>query len=91
MFSITSYHGNSAAAENNAKVLKVNGMSFYFSYETLVAVNTGTELKVIQNNWGPTTGHHLNSIDGGKKESRLTKEDFQKFVEKIKIVTEVSV
>ena len=91
MFAISSYYGDSASSENNAKMVKVNGMTFYFSYETLVAVNTGKELKVIQNYWGPTTGKHLNKIDGGDKASRLSKEDFDEFVESIRVVTEIPV
>lgn len=91
MFMISSYYGDSASAENNAKMVRVNGITFYFSYETLVAVNTGKELKVIQNYWGPTTGKHLNKIDGGDKASRLSKEDFEEFVEQIKIITEIHV
>jgi len=67
MLEISSYYGHSASAHNNAKLIKLNGMSFYFSYETLVAVHTGKELKVVENSWGPTTGRHLNKIDGGKK------------------------
>lgn len=88
MISISSYHGNSASAENNAKVIKINGMSFYFSYETMVAVNTGKELKVMQNYWGPTTGKHLNAIDGGSKEARdarLEKDAFEDFVNHINV------
>ncbi len=93
MISISSYHGNSASAENNAKVIKINGMSFYFSYETLVAVNTGSELKVLQNYWGPTTGKHLNAIDGGDKEAkdkRLDKDAFDAFVKQINVVAVVT-
>ena len=93
MISITSYHGNSASAENNAKVIKINGMSFYFSYETLVAVNTGNELKVLQNYWGPTTGKHLNAIDGGDKEAkdkRLDKDAFDAFVKQINVVAVIA-
>lgn len=51
---------------------------FYFSYETLVAFRIGHgKLHVHQNDWGNTTGIHLNWIDGGDKESRLTKEEFE--------------
>ena len=88
MISITSYHGNSASAENNAKLVKVNDVSFYFSYETLVAINTGKNLKVIKNYWGPTTGKHLNAIDGGDqaaKDIRLEKEQFEGFVKQINL------
>lgn len=94
MISITSYYGESASAENNAKVIKIDGISLYFSYETLVAVNTGKVLKVIQNYWGPTTGKHLNNIDGGTKEAkdaRLSQDDFNQFVENVKITAQIQI
>ena len=83
MITISSYYGDSASAKNNAKMIKLNGMTFYFSYETLVAVHTGKELKVVQNQWGPTTGKHLNKIDGGDKTHRLEKHKFDEFVQTI--------
>lgn len=84
MISITSYYGNSASAENNAKMVTIAGTRFYFSYETLVAVETNDELVVHENDWGSTTGKHLNSIDGGSKEAkaeRISSSDFEQAVE----------
>ena len=92
MVSISSYYGNSASAENNAKVVRVNGATFYFSYETLVAVNAGEGTKVIKNYWGPTTGKHLNAIDGGDKEAkanRMDTDEFDAYVEHIKVRAEM--
>jgi hypothetical protein len=44
------------------------GRDWYFSYKTLVAVRApGHGLIVRENVWGPTTGKHLNWIDGGNK------------------------
>jgi len=34
-------------------------------------------MKVSENVWGPTTGKHLNWIDGGDKKSRLPYNQFQ--------------
>jgi hypothetical protein len=49
------------------------GNDFYFSYRTLVAVRVpGKGLIVHENDWGPTTGKHLNWIDGGDKTSRVS-------------------
>lgn len=49
-----------------------SGNDFYYSYHTLVAARVrGHGLIVRQNDWGPTTGKHLNWIDGGDKSSRL--------------------
>lgn len=59
-----------------------NGNNFYFSYKTLVAFRSsfGGGLTVHENAWGPTTGKHLNAIDGGgssAKRSRLSSEEFE--------------
>lgn len=55
------------------------GNVFYFSYKTLVAFETSNgDLYVRKNVWGPTTGKHLNWIDGGDKKARMSKEDFEK-------------
>ena len=60
----------------------------WFSYETPVAFENKGVLKVAQNVWSKTTGKHLNKIDGGDKETRLTREEFEKelakFLAKIK-------
>ena len=63
----------------NAKALKatIDGTTFYFSYETMIAINCpGLGLFVRQNDWKTTTGKHLNAIDGGDKKNRLTAEEF---------------
>ena len=44
----------------------------WFSYETPVAVRRGdTPVLVSQNQWGTSTGRHLNNIDGGQKNTRV--------------------
>lgn len=88
MITISSYYGNSASAENNAKRVSIKGTSFFFSYETLVAVRSMEGTKVLQNYWGPTTGKHLNAIDGGSKEAkanRLTQDEFDDYIESLEI------
>jgi len=56
----------------------LNGDSFWFSYNTLVAFEKGCESIVVrQNDWGTTTGKHLNAIDGGDKKVRLTAAAFE--------------
>lgn len=57
------------------------GRDFYFSYKTLVAFRAEGRLVVRSNSWGPTTGKHLNWIDGGDREAkaaRLSKDDFER-------------
>ena len=71
------YNENTA---KNAPYVKVNGVTFYLSYETVVAVSYGMGLKVIKNYWGPTTGKHLNWISSDHS-IRLDDADFQKEVE----------
>ena len=55
-----------------------SGVSVWFSYKTPVAFYTpegGKRVRV--NDWGPTTGKHLNAIDGGDKKARLSGEVFE--------------
>ena len=56
------------------------GNKFYFSYETLVAFIGSNGLVVRENNWGPTTGKHLNWIDGGNKKQRVNEEKFNQIL-----------
>lgn len=55
----------------------------FYSYDTVVAFK-GTNSKgeyfdcVHTNNWGTTTGKHLNWLDGGAKDSRLDDKEFNK-------------
>lgn len=53
------------------------GNTFWFSYKTLIAFRAGPNRYVRTNDWGPTTGKHLNAIDGGDKKARLSSDDFE--------------
>lgn len=54
------------------------GQDFYFSYNTLVAFRTKESgLVVRENDWGPTTGKHLNWICEDKS-IRVDEETFNK-------------
>ena len=72
------YNENSA---RNAPYLTVNGVTFYFSYSTLVGVDYGDGFYVAENRWGTTTGKHLNWIDAKDHTSRLGRAEFEKKVE----------
>lgn len=74
--SIKSYREPKAS---NAQAVTIGKLVLYFSYETIVAFHPhdGKPVRVIENAWGPTTGRHLNVIDGGDKKTRLNAEDFQ--------------
>jgi len=52
------------------------GNDYYFSYDTLVAFRGDEGLVIHQNDWGTTTGKHLNWIDADKSK-RVNKEVFQ--------------
>lgn len=65
----------------NYTEIEIAGQELYFSYDTLIAFR-GENGRIIvrRNDWGPTTGKHLNSIDGGSKEAqaaRLSGDDFE--------------
>ncbi len=57
--------------------VEVAGVWYWFSYSTCVAVSfhDGRGPIVRVNEWGPTTGKHLNYIDGGKG-TRVDRETF---------------
>ncbi len=51
-----------------------------FSYRTVIAFSTPDTGEVSENAWGPTTGKHLNWIDGGTKAAksyRLPRAEFK--------------
>jgi hypothetical protein len=47
----------------NSLCFSLDGRDFYFSYQTLVAFRTKDGAVIMrENQWGPTTGKHLNAI-----------------------------
>mgnify|MGYP003450829618 CR=1 FL=1 len=47
----------------NFTELEVSSMLYvYFSYETPIALVKNGEVIVTENNWGPTTGKHINAL-----------------------------
>lgn len=65
---------------NSLRFFDSSGRCYWFSYTTLVAFTDGQGNRYVRSNtWGPTTGKHLNAIDGGSKEAvreRLSEADF---------------
>jgi hypothetical protein len=56
----------------------LGSLSIWFSYQTAVGFQLeGTTPVVRENVWGPTTGRHLNEIDGGNKSGRISGADFE--------------
>ncbi len=64
---------------NSLRFLDGDGNVFWFSYSTLVAFKTVAGQKVVrENEWGPTTGKHLNIIDDGDKKNRVSGDEFER-------------
>lgn len=47
---------------NNFHKLYIKGVVLYFSYETLIGLVSGNMTLVTKNEWGRTTGKHINYI-----------------------------
>ena len=63
---------------NSLRFFDASGRCYWFSYQTLVAFTDGEGRRYVrQNEWGPTTGKHLNAIDGGNVNTRLSADAFQ--------------
>jgi hypothetical protein len=63
---------------------QLGAVTVYFSYETPVAFEApGHGLVVRENDWGPTTGKHLNWIDGGNHKLRLPGSEFEKQLQEV--------
>ena len=71
-YSSGNYGAHSMAFED------ANGNCYWFSYDTLVAFQKRFGKRYVHtNDWGTTTGKHLNGIDGGDKKNRLSDEEFK--------------
>lgn len=63
----------------NSLRVDVGPLTIWFSYQTPVAFQLdGPERVVRENKWGPTTGKHLNWIDGGNHKERVSSEEFER-------------
>ncbi len=61
----------------NSLCVSMPNITVWFSYQTPVAFQAVARQRLVrENDWGPTTGKHLNWIDGGDKESRVSGEEF---------------
>jgi len=60
----------------------INNNEYFFSYETLIAVKSKNgKLIIRKNDWGTTTGKHLNWINKDKS-IRLSEDDFNNELKK---------
>ena len=71
----------------NYTAVTVGGVTYYFSYSTLIAFNAwdGSGPVVRKNEWGPTTSGHMRAIDHGDKESRVDAATFVKEVARLEL------
>jgi len=44
----------------NSMAATIQGIAYYFSYSTCIAVLADGKLSYARNEWGPTTGKHIN-------------------------------
>lgn len=67
-----------------AILVEIGGVKLWFSYETVIAfqISSQSPLIVSQNQWGPTTGRHLDLIDNGKGK-RLPRGEFERELDKL--------
>lgn len=64
---------------SHSLVVDMGPVRVWFSYSTPVAFYVEGHTRVVrQNDWGPTTGKHLNWIDGGDKQSRVCGSEFER-------------
>jgi hypothetical protein len=68
---------NHPTNQPNFTVVSFCGYHFYFSYKTVIAFHDGRNQYVSENQWGTTTGKHLDKIDGGKKKDRMPRGLFE--------------
>ena len=68
----------------NALVFYMDEITIWFSYKTPVAFREigGPHTVVRKNDWGGTTGKHLNAIDGGAKQDRIPSAAFEAQLQK---------
>ncbi len=71
----STYCPNTTAA--NAMAFDLGDIIIFYSYETVVAFLNSSGLTVQENNWGATTGKHLNAIDNGNKKDRIPSAEFE--------------
>ena len=62
---------------SNFANVTVGKLELAFSYKTVIGFASGARWVISENLWGPTTGKHLNAIDGGKPKDRLSGSDFE--------------
>ena len=66
--------------KSNFHMITLGNLSIWFSYETPIAFNSYGQIFIRENDWGATTGKHLNYISTDKK-IRMNGEKFEQLLE----------
>ncbi len=63
----------------NFSVVQIGKQSIAFSYKTPIGYtpDDGFGWVTRENDWGPTTGRHLNELDFGRKADRIPGDQFE--------------
>lgn len=79
--------GRTGRAVANFTEVRIGSLTLWFSYETVIAFHTpATGYQVRENNWGPTTGKHINYVleqAGQSKSACLPAETFTGALDKV--------
>lgn len=67
---------NHPTRQANYCEVHVNGITYAFSYRTCIGASGGWTTITRQNEWGPTTGKHLNYWSTAPKDTRLDAKAF---------------
>lgn len=82
MKNLPDFESYSENTENlNCLKFYLPNITIWYSYHTPVAFKRDGKLVVRKNNWGTTTGKHLNWIDGGNKKARINSDEFEKLLQ----------
>lgn len=64
----------------NFTKVNIGTVMVWFSYDTPIAFRVYGQPRVVRENiWGPTTGKHLNAIDGGTKTAKAERVSSDEF------------
>ena len=63
----------------NFSIVRLGTLGIAFSYQTPIGytADDGFTWIVRVNDWGPTTGKHLNELDFGRKDERIPGDQFE--------------
>lgn len=63
-----------------------NRITIFFSYESPVAVDTGTEILVTEKKFSATTSKHINQWLDGRKHRKVSQEEIESFLDLKKLM-----